>query len=281
MVCFCNSSFSEQHQQQQQQFTSLANTSNESEIKRKRIGKRTLMIKYTCKQLNIQFTYLTVFFFNPRPDENTGRPYRPSASVHAARRSKTTAIKEKKAEREKFESIINQVRARRQATRKASEKAQLLTVVAQDPTKLQLIVDGLVVSQTTQSSIVELHSRPETYIECTEDFSTFDLEVPDYCCVDAAATVDFGTAPAATATAPVAFAPATKVTCGSAPATDAVAAPVQTNMLFGNTQDDTSFNARSFAMSLKRGEKRKYEGVSAAEEITIMCAQFHTTVDIK
>jgi hypothetical protein len=58
--------------------------------------------------------------------------------------------KRKKAERAKFEYTINQVRARRQETRKASEKSRLLTFVAQAPTKLQLIVDGLVVSQTTQ-----------------------------------------------------------------------------------------------------------------------------------
>jgi hypothetical protein len=119
-----------------------------------------MMIKYTYKQFNIQFTYLTVLFFNPRPDEEMGCLYRPSASVHAARHSKTTAIKEKKAERAKFEYTINQVRGRRQETRKSSEKARLLTVVAQAPTKLQLIVDGIVVSQTTQSSIVELPPKP-------------------------------------------------------------------------------------------------------------------------
>jgi hypothetical protein len=212
-----------------------------------------MIIKYTCTQLNIQFTYLNVLFFNPRPDENMGRPYHPSVSVHATRRSKTTAIKEKKAERAKFESTINQVRARRQATRKSREKARSRTIVSEAPTKLQLIVDGLGVSQTTQSSIVELPPSPENDIECTEDFSTFDFEGPANCFVDAATTVDCDTAPAATTAAPVAFSPATKVDCGSAPSTAVAADPAQTNMLFGNTQDDTSFNAQAFAMSLKRG----------------------------
>jgi hypothetical protein len=99
--------------------------------------------------------------------------------------------------------------------------------------------------------------------------------------VDASTTVDCGTAPAGTASAPVDFVPATKVDCGSAPAAAVAAAPTQTNMLFGNTQVDTTFNARAFAMSLKRGEQRKYEGVSAAEETTILCAQFRTTANIK
>jgi hypothetical protein len=67
--------------------------SQRERYREEQIGKRTMMIKYTCKQLNIQFTYLTVFFFNPRPVKNMGRPYRPSASVCAARRSKTKAIK--------------------------------------------------------------------------------------------------------------------------------------------------------------------------------------------
>jgi hypothetical protein len=120
---------------------------------------------------------------------------------------------------------------------------------------------------------------PENDIECTEDFSTFDFESPANCCADAATPVDCGTASAATAT--VAFAPATKVDCGFAPATAVANAPAQTNMISGNTQDDTSFNARAFAMSLKRGEKKKYEGVSAAEETTLMCAQFCTTANIK
>jgi hypothetical protein len=173
------------------------------------------------------------------------------------------------------------VRARRQTTRKASEKARLLTFVAQAPTKLQLIVDGLVVSQTTQSSIVELPPSPENDIECTEDFSSFDFDGPDNCCGDAAAVVDCGTAPDVTATAHVDFDPSTKVDCGYAPATAVAADPAQTNMLFCNTQDDTSFNNRAFAMSLKRGEERKYEGVSAAEETKIMCAQFRTTANIK
>jgi hypothetical protein len=103
--------------------------------------------------------------------------------------------------------------------------------------------------------------------------------------VDASTTVDCGTAHAGTASAPVDFVPATKVDCGSTPAaavTAAVAAaPTQTNMLFGNTQVDTTFNSRAFAMSLKRGEQRKYEGVSAADEATILCVQFRTTANIK
>jgi hypothetical protein len=144
-----------------------------------------------------------------------------------------------------------------------------------------LIVDGVVVSQTTQSSIVELPPSPGHDIGCTEDFATFDFEGPANCCVDASTTVDCGTAPVGTATAPVDFIPATKVDCGSAPVTDVNAAPAQTNMLFGNTQVDTTFNARAFAMSLKRGEQRKYEGVSAAEETTLLCAQFRTTANIK
>jgi hypothetical protein len=212
-----------------------------------------------------------------------GRPYRPSASVHAAFRSKSITMKKKKAERAKFESTgtINQVRARRQAIRKASEIARLRTYEALAPSKLQLIVDGVVVSQTTQSPIIELPPSPGNDIGYTEDFATFDFEGPDNCCVDASTTVDCGTAPAGTATAPVDFVPAMKVDCGSAPVTAVAAAPAQTDMLFGNTQVDTTFNARAFAMSLKRGEQRKYEGVSAAEETTIPCAQFRTTANIK
>jgi hypothetical protein len=99
-----------------------------------------------------------------------------------------------------------------------------------------LIVDGVVVSQTTQSSIVELPPSPGNDIGCTEDFATFDFEGPANCCVDASSTVDCGTAPAGTATAPVDFVPATKVDCGSAPVTDVVAAPAQTNMIFGKTK---------------------------------------------
>jgi hypothetical protein len=140
-----------------------------------------------------------------------------------------------------------------------------------------LIVDGVVVSQTTQSSIVEFPPSPGNDMGCTEDFTTFDFEGPANCCVYASTTVDCGTAPAGTASAPVYSVPATKVDCGSAP----VAAPAQTNMLFGNTQVDTTFNDRAFAMSLKRGEQMKYEGVSAAEETTILCAQFRTTANIK
>jgi hypothetical protein len=34
-------------------------------------------------------------------------------------------------------------------------------------------------------------------------------------------------------------------------------------------------------MNLKIGEQRKYEGVSASEETIIICAQFHTTSNIK
>jgi hypothetical protein len=115
----------------------------------------------------------------------------------------------------------------------------------------------------------------------TEDLATFDFEGPANCFVDASTTVDCGTAPAGTATAPVDFVLATKVDCGSAPVTAVAAAPTQTNMLFGNTQVDTTFNARAFAMSLKIGEQRKYEGVGAAEETTILCAQFRTTANIK
>jgi hypothetical protein len=118
-----------------------------------------------------------------------------------------------------------------------------------------LIVDGVVVSQTTQYSIVELPPSPGNDIGCTEDFATFDFEGPANCNVDASTTVDCGTSPAGTATAPVDFESTTKVDCGSAPYTAVAADPAQTNMLFGNTQVDTTFNARAFAMSLKRGEK--------------------------
>jgi hypothetical protein len=82
-----------------------------------------------------------------------------------------------------------------------------------------LIVDGVVVSQTTKSSIVKLPPSPGNNIGCTEDFATFDLEGPANCCVDASTTSDCGTAPAGTATAPVDFVPATKVDCVSAPVT--------------------------------------------------------------
>jgi hypothetical protein len=160
-----------------------------------------------------------------------------------------------KIERANFESTINQVKARRQATRKASEIARLRTYVALAPSKRQLIVDGGVVSQTTQSSIVELPPSPGNDIGCTEDFATFDFEGPANCNVDASTTVDCGTASAGTA--PVNFESTTKVDCGSAPYTAVTADPAQTSMLFGNTQVDTTFNDRAFAMSLKRGEQRK------------------------
>jgi hypothetical protein len=111
------------------------------------------------------------------------------------------------------------VRARRQATRKASEIARLRTCVALAPSKLKLIVDGVVISQTTQSSIVELPPSPGNDIGCTEDFATFDFEGPANCNVDASTTVDCGTAPAGTATAPVDFVLTTKVDCGIFPAT--------------------------------------------------------------
>jgi hypothetical protein len=102
----------------------------------------------------------------------------------------------------------------------------------------------------------------------TDDFSTFDFYCPTNCCISSAVTdavqgiyggtmtVDCAlTATAISNAAPVATAHAATVVCVAAPSTS-VTTPDLTTMLFESTQGGTNFNARVFAMSIKRGEQR-------------------------
>jgi hypothetical protein len=53
------------------------------------------------------------------------------------------------------------------------------------------------------------------------------------------------------------------------------------SLTFHSTQEVSIANLRAFAHGLKNDEKRKYEGVSAAEESSIRGAQLRTVASVK
>jgi hypothetical protein len=54
-----------------------------------------------------------------------------------------------------------------------------------------------------------------------------------------------------------------------------------TSTLFSGSQDNTVMNARAFAMHLKREEERRYEGVSASQDNTIIGATYRSPAHLK
>jgi 4-hydroxy-3-methylbut-2-enyl diphosphate reductase IspH len=74
-------------------------------------------------------------------------------------------------------TILELVRQRHKATRKASEKVRALTVITTAPTNLRLIVNGADVSQTTQLTFLTQPRGDETdHVERINDIDSSIVE---------------------------------------------------------------------------------------------------------
>jgi hypothetical protein len=104
---------------------------------------------------------------------------------------------------------------------------------------------------------------------------TFDFEAPAFRRVGLPTLPPVNLAMMATALLPPRATSAQPVDCNP------VARDFTSEGLFSSTQEVSIANLRDFALGLKNDKKRKYEGVSAAEESNIRGAQFRTVASVK